>query len=210
MALATALLVLGLIDLDHQILPDAITLPGLAAGLVLGVASGPGRESDLWLAVLGGLSVMAMVGLVTGWDRRRPDDAAGPDWKMVAMLAAFALWQRAVLGVASGPALTAAAAYLIMAAVAMAAASYYKQEALGQGDWKMVAMLGAFLGGHGVLLAVFLGTLTAALTGLLLVALKRGSRKTRIPLGTFLALGGLVAIFAGEPILAWYRGIYRG
>lgn len=126
------------------------------------------------------------------------------------MILAFLLWQIAIPGGAREPALAAAFGYLLMAGIARAAARYYGQEALGQGDWKMVAMLGAFFGLQGVLLAVFLGTLAGAVAGLFLVATKRGSRRMKVPLGTFLALGALTVIFVGEPLLGWYRGLYRG
>jgi prepilin signal peptidase PulO-like enzyme (type II secretory pathway) len=42
------------------------------------------------------------------------------------------------------------------------------------------------------------------------VALRRGTRRTKIPLGTFLAAGALAVIFTGEPLLTWYRSLYRG
>ena len=126
------------------------------------------------------------------------------------MLGAFLAWQRAVTATWSEAAAAAAMGYLLMAALAFVAARYYGQEALGEGDWKMVAMLGALFGWQGMLLSVFLGALGGALVGLFLVALGRGSRRMKIPLGTFLALGGLVVMFAGGPLLAWYKGLYRG
>jgi len=210
MALVTALVVLALIDLEHQVLPDVITLSGTAAGLVFGalLMGGP----DRYLAALGGLAMMAVVGMVLRWDRRRDGEiaTAGPDWKMVAMLLAFLLWQSALPAAPREPALAATLGYLLMAGIAHVAARYYGREALGQGDWKMVSMLGAFFGLQGVLLAVFLGTLAGAASGLLLVAMRRGSRRMEVPLGTFLALGALTVIFAGDPLLGWYRSLYRG
>jgi leader peptidase (prepilin peptidase)/N-methyltransferase len=153
MALGTALVVLALIDLDHQILPDVITLPGIAAGLVASLL--PGARLSLVQA-----------------------------------------------------ALAAAAGYLMMMGVGKLADWYYGEHALGQGDWKMVAMLGAFLGWRGMLLAVFLGTFLGAAFGLAMVALGRGSRRTKLPLGTFLAAGGLAVLLAGERVLRWYGSFY--
>jgi prepilin signal peptidase PulO-like enzyme (type II secretory pathway) len=210
MSLVTALIVLALIDLEHQVLPDVITLTGTAAGLAIGALATGGP--DRYLAAVGGLAMMAIVGMVLRWDRRRRDDVAtvGPDWKMVAMLVVFLLWQIAMPGASREPALAATLGYLLMAGIAQVAARYYGREALGQGDWKMVAMLGAFFGIQGVLLAVFLGTLVGAASGLLLVAMRRGSRRMEVPLGTFLAVGALTVIFAGDPLLGWYRSLYRG
>ena len=214
MLVSTALVVLALVDLDHQLLPDAITLPGLLLGLLAGAAQAGPRPPERWLAGLGGLTAMAAVGMLTGFDRRRPRGAeglsAGPDWRLVAMLVAFFAWQLAATGARSEAAAAAALGYLLMATLALVAARYYGQEALGEGDWKMVAMLGALFGWQGMLLSVFVGTLGGALVGLLLVALGRGSRRMKIPLGTFLAVGGLVVMFAGGPLLAWYMRFFRG
>jgi prepilin signal peptidase PulO-like enzyme (type II secretory pathway) len=41
------------------------------------------------------------------------------------------------------------------------------------------------------------------------MALRRGTGRTRIPLGTFLAAGALVVLFAGRPLLAWYGSLFR-
>ncbi|HVQ29982.1 MAG TPA: prepilin peptidase [Vicinamibacteria bacterium] len=214
MVVSTALVVLALIDLDHQLLPDAITLPGMLLGLVAAVPRAVPGAPERWLVGAGGLAAMAAVGMTTGFDRRRPDAAPGsspsPDWSLLAMVGAFLAWQLAATGTWNEAAAAAALGYLLMAMVAKAAARYYGQEALGEGDWKMAAMLGALFGWQGMLLSLFVGTLGGALIGLLLVALGRGTRRMKIPLGTFLALGGLVVIFAGAPVLAWYRGLYRG
>jgi leader peptidase (prepilin peptidase)/N-methyltransferase len=155
MALVTGLLILGLIDLDVQILPDAITLPGLALGLAASFLPG---------------------------SRLTPLESAA----------------------------AAAGAYLVFAAFAAAARAYYGEEALGRGDWKLVAMLGAFLGWQGVLLTIFLGSLAGAVVGLTLIALGRARGRTKVPFGSFLALAGIAAVFTGEPLLAWYRGLLRG
>ena len=78
---------------------------------------------------------------------------------------------------------------------------------MGFGDVRLAGVLGAALGwldlGH-VLLGLFLGFLTASVISLSLIGLKVRSRKDRIPFGPFLALGALLAVFAGEPILRWY------
>ena len=209
MALATALVVLALVDLDHQILPDMITLPFLLLGLAMGVLLAKAPAPQKHLAAAGGFTAMALAGMVFGWDRRRDPAATGPDVKMVALLLAFLapqLW----LGMPLEPGAAAVSGYLLMGGLAAVAARYYGQEALGQGDWKMVAMLGAFFGFQGGLLAVLLGTLAGAVFGLTLIAIGRGSRRMKVPLGTFLALGGLTVLFAGKPLLDWYRGLYRG
>lgn len=78
---------------------------------------------------------------------------------------------------------------------------------MGFGDVRLAGLLGVALGwldlGH-VLLGLFLGFLTASVVSLTLIGLKVRSRKDRIPFGPFLALGGLLAVLLGEPILRWY------
>ncbi len=154
MAFATLLLILSLIDLDHHLLPNVLTLPGIVFGLVASLLREPPSPLEATLAALGG--------------------------------------------------------YLALALIARAAEWYYGEEALGQGDWKMVAMLGAFLGAKPTLLAVLLGSFCGAVLGLSLVALGTGSRRTRLPLGTFLGLGGLATLLAGPALLNWYGSFFLG
>jgi leader peptidase (prepilin peptidase)/N-methyltransferase len=153
--LVTVLLSLALIDAEHQLLPDKLTLPSLALAL--------------------GLS------FVPGWP--------------VLPVEAFA---------------SAAGGWLMMAAVAVAAERHYGEEALGQGDWKLTALLGAALGWRGCLLSVLLGSLAGALYGGAMIAAKRGSGRSKVAFGTFLAVGALVALLFGAPILDWYAGFFEG
>lgn len=139
MLLVTALLILSLIDLEHHLLPDLITLPGI----VLGVGA-------TWL----------------------------PGWPVTFL----------------DSALSAAVGYFAMMALAKAAELYYREEALGQGDWKMVAMLGAFLGSTKLVIVVLAANMTGALVGLLLVTLLGNEGRQKLPLGTFLGAAGIVMI----------------
>ena len=83
-------------------------------------------------------------------------------------------------------------------------------EGLGQGDWKMAAMLGAFLGWQGMLLAVLLASVAGTVVGLGAVALRGRDMKYALPLGTFLGAGGITVVLFGDAILAWYRGLFVG
>jgi leader peptidase (prepilin peptidase)/N-methyltransferase len=76
---------------------------------------------------------------------------------------------------------------------------------MGMGDVKLAAVLGLFLG-RSVAVAVFGGTLLGALIGAAIMArvgVQQG-RKTAVPFGPFLAIGGLLALFAGPAIVHWY------
>jgi leader peptidase (prepilin peptidase)/N-methyltransferase len=79
---------------------------------------------------------------------------------------------------------------------------------LAFGDVRLSPVLGlslGWLGGGYVPLGFLAANLLGAVVGLSLIAAKRIERKTPIPYGVFLALGAFVAIFAGSPILHWYR-----
>jgi leader peptidase (prepilin peptidase)/N-methyltransferase len=154
MALITTLLVLTLIDLDHHLLPNVITLPGIALGLLASVLPGPPTP-----------------------------------------LASF---------------LSAAGAYLAFFLVAWSYERSRGVEGLGQGDWKMAALLGAFLGWEKTLLTVFLATLSGTAAGLFMMWFHGRSGKYALPLGTFLGAAGIVVILVGEPMLHWYRGFFEG
>lgn len=75
---------------------------------------------------------------------------------------------------------------------------------MGMGDVKLALFMGTGLG-LGVVPALFLGFLVGAIPAIALLA-RYGSaaRKRAIPLGPFLALGAVVALFAGDAILDWY------
>ncbi len=139
------------IDLEHQILPNTITLPGIAIGFIFSFIAPPGWQSSLIGIVLGG-------GILYG------------------IAAAYYLWRR--------------------------------EEGLGMGDVKMLAMIGAFLGWKAVLVTLVLSSFSGALLGVALIAAQRGGMRLALPFGTFLALGALAAMFAGDPLMAWYSQFF--
>jgi leader peptidase (prepilin peptidase)/N-methyltransferase len=146
-----ALIVLFAIDLEHQILPNRITLPGTAIGLAFSVFLPPGWQSALAGILVGGGLLWA---IATAWELLR--------------------------GI----------------------------EAMGFGDVKMLAMIGAFLGWKLTLLTFVLSTMAGGLLGAGLLLAGRGKMNTALPFGTFLALGALAASIAGERIVEWYLSLY--
>jgi len=76
---------------------------------------------------------------------------------------------------------------------------------MGMGDVKLAAVLGLFLG-RDVAPALFVAFLVGTLVGAAIIARKgsRDGRKTAVPFGPFLALGGVVALFAGDALVDWY------
>jgi len=150
MLLVSALLVLSLIDLEHQLLPDAITLPGTAAGIAA--------------SFLPGSPVVPLES-----------------------------------------ALAAAGGWLAFAVVAFAWKKLRRIDALGEGDWKMAAMLGSFLGWERLLLNVLLASASGALVGAVALLTRRGGWRSKLPLGTFLGVAGIAMVLWGDTLLVRYR-----
>ncbi len=75
---------------------------------------------------------------------------------------------------------------------------------IGGGDVRMGALMGSLLGFPGVLLALFLAYVSGAVVALGLLASGRKKWGSRMPFGTFLAAGSLVALWFGDGIIRWY------
>ena len=92
----------------------------------------------------------------------------------------------------------AAGGFLLVAAIAYPGG-------MGMGDVKLAFVMGLFLG-RDVGVAMLAGLLAGSLIGAAVMARKgvAAGRKTKVPFGPFLALGGLVGLLAGDPIVDWY------
>lgn len=154
---ALAMLVLFFTDYDHQLLPDAVTLTGTAAGLAVAWFNpflGEPGLGRVWASVFG------------------------------AALGSGLLWLfGAVYGKLRGV------------------------EAMGMGDVKMMAMVGAFAGPAGVLLTIFGGSLVGAAVGVALVPLRGRSMQDALPFGCFLAPVALAALLYGRRIADAYLSV---
>jgi len=102
--------------------------------------------------------------------------------------------------------LGAAVGFVLLWLVGMAGTWVFKEEAMGGGDVKMMAMVGSFVGWQGVLLTVFAG---AALGSLIFIPLSI-KKKRLVPFGVFLAVGAVVAFVFGHSIIAWYGHFLKG
>ena len=145
-----ALIVLFAVDLEHQLLPHAITLPGIVLGFLFSFVAEPG-----WLA--------SLIGIVAG----------------------------------GGSLLAIAYGYLWLR----------HKEGLGMGDFKMLAMIGAFIGWKLTLLTFMLASFLGTVVGLALIASGRGSLASKLPFGTFLAIGAAFSATFGPAMLDWYLGL---
>lgn len=78
---------------------------------------------------------------------------------------------------------------------------------MGMGDAKMGLFLGAFLGPR-VLVAVFVAFLLGSIVGIYLLVVRKATRKTKVPFGPFLAMGGALALYIGQIVIDAYTSIY--
>lgn len=100
-------------------------------------------------------------------------------------------------------AIGAAVGFGVLWAVAALGRRMFGKEAMGGGDIKMMAMIGAFLGWQGVFLTIFLGSVLGTL---IFGPMALSGRKKEVPFGIFLALGAAVMFLWGSPLIDWYRG----
>ena len=146
--LLSALLVVAMIDFDHRMIPDVISLPGIVVGLVVSTFVLP-------LGWVGSLVGMTLGGSV--------------------------LWVLALLS-----------PYL------------FGKEGMGGGDIKLLAMIGAFLGWQSVLMTLVFASVTGAVVGSSLMALRRMKRGEAMPFGPFLVGGAVVSMFFYQDVIDVY------
>ncbi|MBI5386087.1 MAG: prepilin peptidase [Verrucomicrobia bacterium] len=80
------------------------------------------------------------------------------------------------------------------------------REAMGMGDVKFMAAIGAFLGWQATLFALMLSSVLGATVGVVLIALKRHEWSSRLPYGPYIAVAAVVWVFAGKRVLAALLG----
>ncbi len=150
------------IDIDHRILPDALTKTTVVVGLV-GALLVPGFP--------GAISLLGVSPAV-----------------------------RELLFAAAG----AAVGYGLTDAVRRGARALFRREAMGYGDVKLMAGIGAFLGWEGVVTTFFLGSVYGAVVG---VVHRRLTGDAYIFFGPFLAAGALTTLLAGDVLDRMLRGL---
>jgi leader peptidase (prepilin peptidase)/N-methyltransferase len=84
----------------------------------------------------------------------------------------------------------------------------FGKEAMGGGDIKLTAMMGVYVGYPYILLMFFMAAVAASLVGIIMMIGwgKRG--RDPIPFGPFLALGCILTLLLGNPLLNWYLGFF--
>jgi leader peptidase (prepilin peptidase) / N-methyltransferase len=92
--------------------------------------------------------------------------------------------------------------------IAFIGAIIFGKEAMGGGDAKLAAMMGAWLGWKQLLLAGFLACLVGVIVAGAAMMFSRLSKGQKIPFGPFLALGAVITLFSGEAILSTYIRLF--
>lgn len=149
--LSSALIIIAFIDLNEQIVPDVISLPGIVIGFIL------------------------------------------------SFLVPYISFINSALGVLVGGG--------IILIIGLAGSVVFKKEAMGGGDVKLAAMIGAFLGWRYIMISLFLGFFLGALAGIFLILSKIKSREDVVPFGPFIVLGSFITLLWGDKIISWYIGI---
>jgi leader peptidase (prepilin peptidase)/N-methyltransferase len=181
-------LLIGLLVMDWQThtLPDAFTLSGIAIGFVLiccqAVFLGPHQDELL----LQGRNPLTSPGNVTD---RGNVILTGPEHLVLGRMLAIFL------------------AGSILFLIGYLYHHIRHRDGLGLGDAKLAAMIAAFLGFWPAVLALFLGFILASIYALTQMARGKATLRARLPLGTFLCIGGLIAALVGPPLIAWYTSL---
>ena len=181
-------LLLGLLVMDWQThtLPDAFTLTGIFLGFVLICIRAAFLAPHQLEVILHGRDPLSSPGSAVD---KGNVVLTGPEHLVLGRLLAIVL-----------------AACLILV-IRAAYQALRHREGLGLGDAKLLAMLAAFLGFWPAMLALFLGVILCSAYALILLVRRRATALTRLPLGTFLCLGGLLTALVGESLLTWYKSL---
>ena len=163
--LTYSLIVITFIDLGHMIIPNAITIPGAAAGLIYNA-------------------------LITDWESSR-NLLGAFSWSLENFFGVLneVPFLDSVFGLITGGGILFLIAFLYIAV--------RKQEGMGMGDVKLLAMIGAFLGWKGVVFVMLVSSLLGTVTGLSIILYKKGDLKYALPFGPFLSLAAVIYVFTG-------------
>jgi leader peptidase (prepilin peptidase) / N-methyltransferase len=81
------------------------------------------------------------------------------------------------------------------------------REAMGLGDVKFMAAIGAFLGWQAVIFSLMVSSMIGAIVGVTLIALRRQAWSSRLPYGPYIALAATLWIFGGRRLIQWWFGL---
>ena len=146
--LTWALICLSVIDLEHSLLPDDITLPFMWLGLACNIF---GVFTDITSSLIG-----AMLG------------------------------------------------YSILWLIFMGFKVITGKEGMGYGDFKLLALLGAWLGWQSLPLIILLSSIAASLIGIIMILFRGRDKSVAFPYGPYLAIAGWITLLWGEELIGTY------
>jgi len=82
------------------------------------------------------------------------------------------------------------------------------KEGMGYGDFKLLAMLGAWLGWKPLLVVILTSSAVGAAVGITLIVLKKTERSTQIPFGPYLAAAGWMTLLWGKELMGFYNSLF--
>ncbi len=153
--LTWALIAISVIDIDHQIIPDSISLPFVWIGLMLSLFQPMEGAEVLFIGAR-----TSIVGALAGY---------------------LSLW-------------TIYQLFRLMTG----------KEGMGYGDFKLLAVLGAWLGWQMLPLIILLSAFVGTAVGISMIVVRRHDRNIPIPFGPYLAAAGWIAMLYGEQIVSAY------
>jgi len=157
-----------------------------------------------------GWSLQSLLGLIFTWvlivltfidfdHKLLPDDIVLPTLWLglaISLIPIFANAQNALVGAIAG--------YLVFWIVFQVFKLLTGKEGMGHGDFKLMALLGAWLGWQFIPQIVLVSTLAGSIIGISLMVFKKASRDLAIPFGPYIAIAGWIALIWGRDINALY------
>lgn len=157
-----------------------------------------------------GVSLQAMAALLFSWcliaasgidigHKLLPDSITLPLLWLGLLLSIFNVFidlQTSVIGAMAG--------YLSLWSVYIVFKWATGKEGMGHGDFKLLAMLGAWIGWKLLFVVILTASLVGATVGITMILLKKTGRDTQIPFGPYLATAGWLSLLWGEEISQFY------
>jgi leader peptidase (prepilin peptidase)/N-methyltransferase len=162
-----------------------------------------------------GVGLQAMAALLLSWcliaasgidisHKLLPDNITLPLLWLGILLSLFDVFvslQDSVLGVMLG--------YMSLWTVFILFKLFTGKEGMGYGDFKLLAMLGAWLGWKPLFVVILTSSLVGAIVGISMILLKKTSRDTQIPFGPYLAAAGWMTLLWGDPLMRFYGNLLQ-
>ena len=178
-----SLMIVGsVIDFDHKLLPDFVTIGGMALGLVCNLA-----------VTIANWVILPLV-------KCESDQHAVIGIEGLIDYIPYPIFQ-SVIGLAFG--------FGLLWLVRFLGTKAFKREAMGMGDVFLMGAIGALFGPVAVLVTLILSSLFGSLVGVTAMVFSKGrlGRFAEIPYGPYICMGCLVWMFYGRELIAWYLRI---